>query len=322
MKWFVLSKWFNSVIWGSVLLLSISCSKNTDTKIAVPAGGESGTNDEKLSVLIVDGFSNHNWQVTTSIVQGLLEESGLFTVDVSTAPETAEADGWDSWRPTFADYDVVVQNCNDIRNGPSWPKEVQESFEHYVAHGGGLYVLHSGNNAFPEWEAYNRIIGLGWRTVDFGYAITIEDDGRINRIPAGEGEKTSHGPRFDAVLTRHGNHPIHVGLPARWMAADLEVYRYARGPAENLTVLSYAKDPKTQLNFPTEWVVEFGKGKVYNSTFGHIWHNDSNPPGARCVAFQTMLVRAVEWLGRGVVTSEIPGDFPNDRAVSLVSDLP
>ena len=304
---------FTKAILVSALLSMMSCSRNTDTE----TDDQSGNKTEKLSVLIVDGFSNHDWRVTTSLVRTLLEDSGLFRVEVSTAPETADAEGWDAWRPQFADYDVVVQNCNDIRGGPSWPTEVQESLEAYVENGGGLYVLHSGNNAFPEWEAYNRMIGLGWRDKDFGYAITVKDDGQLVRIPAGEGEKTSHGPRFDAVLSRVGNHPIHEGLPARWMSADLEVYRYARGPAENLTVLSYAKDPKTQLNFPTEWMVKFGKGKVYNSTFGHVWHNDSNPPGARCVAFQTILVRAVEWLGTGEVTSELPTNFPDESSVSL-----
>jgi hypothetical protein len=30
-----------------------------------------------------------------------------------------------------------------------------------VRGGGGLYVWHSGNNAFADWLAYNDIIGIG-----------------------------------------------------------------------------------------------------------------------------------------------------------------
>ena len=159
------------------------------------------------------------------------------------------------------------------------------------------------------------MIGLGWRNKDFGWAITVTPEGEILRIPAGQGDKTNHGKRFDAVLTRLGDHPIHQGLPKRFKAADLEVYRYARGPAENLTVLSYARDPETGFNFPVEWTVSYGKGWVYNSTFGHVWKNDVNPPGARCVAFQTLLVRAVEWLAKDEVITPVPGNFPNALSV-------
>ena len=270
-----------------------------------------------LRALIVDGFSNHDWAKTTAVIRGLLEKSGRFTVEVTTTPPTADAAGWDAWRPDFPNYDLVVQNTNDIRGGPSWPREVEQALEAYVAGGGGLFVFHSGNNAFPKWDAYNRMIGLGWRKKDFGVALTVSVNEEVVRIPAGEGGDTGHGKRIDALLTRLGDHPIHKDFPKQWLAADLEVYRNARGPAENLTVLSFAKDEKTGLNFPTEWVVHYGEGWVYSSTFGHVWADDANPLGARCVAFQTILVRAAEWLATGKVTSSVPEHFPSESTVSL-----
>ena len=273
--------------------------------------------NEKSRVLIVDGFSNHDWQQTTQWVKRILEDSGLFSVDVSTCPSTQASPDWDQWRPEFAEYDVVVQNCNNINNHLTWPREVQMSLEQYVRHGGGLYILHSANNAFPRWEEYNRMIGLGWRDKDFGWAITIDPNGTVVRIPPGQGENTSHGERIDAVLTRLGDHPIHKDFPRQWKAADLEVYRYARGPADNMTVLTYACDPKTQLNFPIEWVVNYGNGKVYNSTFGHVWQGDTNPAGIRCVAFQTSLIRAAEWLATGTSQWPVPDNFPDDKKVQL-----
>ena len=99
--------------------------------------------------------------------------------------------------------------------------------------------------------------------------------------------------------------------------ADIEIYRYARGPAENLTVLSYARDPKTRLNFPVEWVVRYGKGRVYSSTFGHVWKDSREPPSVRCVAFQTLLVRAAEWLATGKVTTPAPENFSGPEKPSL-----
>ena len=268
-------------------------------------------------VLIVDGFSNHNWQQTTLLTKNILESSGLFAVDVSTAPPAETAAGWDVWRPAFSKYDVVIQNCNSLGNRPSWPRAVQADLEKFVSHGGGLYILHSGNNSFMQWPEYNRMIGLGWRQKDFGEAITINADGGVVRVAAGQGRGTSHGDRVDALLTRLGDHPIHKDFPRQWMVADLEVYSYARGPADNLTVLSYAREPATGLNFPIEWVVNYGKGRVYNSTFGHVWEGDTNPPGMRCVAFQTLLIRAVQWLGGNEVTWPLADNFPDNQNIRL-----
>ena len=45
-------------------------------------------NNSRIKVLIVDGFSNHDWQETTRVVIDLLDDTGLFEVSVSTAPPT------------------------------------------------------------------------------------------------------------------------------------------------------------------------------------------------------------------------------------------
>src|SRR5258708_30052183 len=117
------------------------------TIVSAPAA-YAARNQAPIKVLIVDGFSNHDWKMTTALLRGILQPAGLFQVSVSTAPETATSPGWDEWRPKFSDYDVVIQTCNDIGGGPSWPRAVQIDFERYVKNGGGVLVFHSGNNAF------------------------------------------------------------------------------------------------------------------------------------------------------------------------------
>ena len=271
-----------------------------------------------IKVLIVDGFSNHDWQATTRAIVSILQEDGGFAIETSTVPEQDDP-SWAQWDPDFDRYDVVVQNTNDITQKGAWPEPAKQSLETYVEGGGGLFVFHSGNNAFKDWRAYNEMIGLGWRKQLFGAAIVIHGDKPV-RIPAGVGGDTGHGKRRDTPITRLGDHPIHRGLPPVWMAADVEVYRYARGPAENLTVLSYAKDAKTDLNFPTEWVIAYGKGRVYTSTFGHYWHNQSqDPPGIRCRGFQTLLPRATRWLAGTDVPATVPDDFPTKDQTSLAT---
>jgi type 1 glutamine amidotransferase len=274
-------------------------------------------NCKRIKVLIVDGFSNHDWRLTTLLTKNILDSSKLFSVDVSTAPASQESQEWDTWHPRFSGYDVVIQNCNSYGGRPEWPAEVRHDLEKFVSGGGGLYILHSANNAFPKWKEYNKMIGLGWRGKKYGQAVTIDSNGVVVMVPPGQGGSTSHGKRIDAILTRLGEHPIHKGLPRQWKVADLEIYRYARGPATNMTVISYAREPATGFNFPTEWVVKYGKGNVYNSTFGHVWKGDTNPPAMHCVAFQTLLTRAVEWLSGHGVTSPVPDDFPDEKNIQL-----
>src|SRR5690606_20263345 len=139
-------------------------------------------NRKPISVLIVDGFSNHDWKQTTKVTKYILEKSGLFTVEVSTVP--VDSAGQLDWKPAFKKYAVVIQNTNNINNNRlRWPENVEKQLETYVKNGGGLYVLHSGNNSFPHWDAYKKMIGLGWRPKTFGYALEINDERNIVRIP-------------------------------------------------------------------------------------------------------------------------------------------
>lgn len=278
--------------------------------------------DAPVRVLILDGFSNHDWRLTTALIRGIIEPTGLFEVSVSTAPPAKDSPGWDTWRPRFADYDVVIQTCNDINGGPPWPRAVQEDFERFVAAGGGVYVWHSGNNAFPDWPAYNDMIGLGWRKKEFGWALAVDEKEQIVRIPAGEGLDTGHGDRIDTMVKRLGDHPIHAGLPRAWLTPDIEVYYHARGPAKNLEVLSYGFDPRTKMNWPLEWTVAHEKGRIYTSTFGHVWAGDTQPGRMRCAGLQTVVVRALQWLAAREVTFPVPADFPTADRISVRGEIP
>ncbi len=274
-----------------------------------------------IKVLIVDGFSNHDWQQTTKVTRHILGKAGLFEVFVSTAPSDFDNEKWAEWQPEFTDFDVVIQNTNNInRQEWRWPARVEKKLEDYVRNGGGLYILHSANNAFAHWEEYNRMIGLGWRKKEQGVALMIGEQQKVLQIAKGEGKNTFHGDRYDAVIKILNRHPIHKGFPNAWKTPNMELYKYARGPAENLTVLSYSYDPVTRKSWPVEWVVNYGKGRVYNSSLGHLWKGEVYPDSYRCIGYQTVLIRAVEWLARENVTYKVPAGFPTENTISLVDD--
>ena len=274
---------------------------------------------DTIKVLIVDGFSNHDWKQTSHLVKSILEDSGLFKVHISTVPTEVNPDALMNWNPRFDAFQVVIQNTNNIHNTAlRWPKSIEQKLEEYVASGGGLYILHSANNAFPHWEAYNIMIGLGWRSPAEGIAIQVKESGELHTIPLGEGKETYHGPRNDEIIHILNDHPINMGFPKKWKTPDMELYKFARGPAQKLTVLSYAKETETGINWPVEWTVDYGKGRVYNSSMGHLWTGETYPISYQCVGFQTTLIRATEWLATGKTTYPIPKDFPTEQDLKLV----
>jgi type 1 glutamine amidotransferase len=271
----------------------------------------------KIKLLIIEGVSNHDWKHRLALVREILARDGSFDVEVSITPSAPDDAAWAAWRPDFSKYDVVLSAYNNLGGKAQWPREVQQAFERYVRNGGGFYVYHEANNSFAEWPEYNQMIGLGWRKKDFGNAIVVRADESLQIIPPGEGDNTGHGDRADVLVHQLGAHPIHAGLPRAWKAADIEVYRYARGPATNLTVLAYATDAQTQLQFPIEWTVPYGQGRVFVSTYGHVWADQNDPKGMKCAAFQTIMVRALKWLAKRPPGEVAPADFPTAEAVSL-----
>jgi type 1 glutamine amidotransferase len=266
----------------------------------------------QIRVLVVDGMNNHYWKTGTRLMREILLSQGKFSVEVSTfAPE--------GWRPQFSKYDVVIQNFNGghQEDGVRWPAELERSLEDYVSGGGGLVVFHAGNNAFLHWDAYNRMIGLGWRPNTFGPGIRIGDDGQPVLVSKGQGAGPGHPPRLDFQIHVTGaQHPITNGMPAVWMHPSEQLTHGQHGPAEGLTVLTYAHSPVTNQNEPMDWVRSYGKGRVYTTMLGHTWKNEPNP-NFDCVGFQTLFSRGVEWAATGRVTIPIPVDFPGPDKVSL-----
>jgi type 1 glutamine amidotransferase len=296
--------------------------------LAIPATGGIGLQSEtnrieyrririkgsKLAALIIDGQNNHDWARATRILRSILLASGRFTVDVATSPRAgAGAEEWQQWRPPFDRYDVVVMNFNGghTAKGVHWPHALEQALEDYVRAGGGLVSYHAANNSFPNWPAYNAMIGLGWRNKDYGPSLVVGSDGSVVEIRQGEGRNPGHGPEHDFVVTVLDRaHPITRGMPEKWLHPHEQLTHGQHGPARNVTVLTYAYSKDTNENEVMDWVIPYGKGRVYTTMLGHLWKNGPDT-ALRCAGFQTLFARGVEWAATGNVTLSVPGDFPS-----------
>ncbi|MCA9176593.1 MAG: ThuA domain-containing protein [Planctomycetales bacterium] len=267
--------------------------------------------DEKLKVLIVDGQNNHGvWPKTTQMMKRYLEDTKRFQVDIATtAPKGSDPE----YKPTFSKYNVVLSNYN----GAAWPQATQEAFVDYMKQGGGLVVVHAANNAFGDWDEYNKIIGLGgWggRTERSGPYVYLNDEGKLVRDTS-PGRGGHHGPQHPfTVIVRDGEHPITKGMPREWLHVRDELYDMLRGPAENMQVLAtaYADKDKggTGRHEPMIFTVSYGKGRVFHTPMGHGDYSQE------CVGFITTLLRGTEWAATGKVTLPIPDDFPTADNIS------
>ena len=267
---------------------------------------------EPIKVLLVDGQNNHAWAQTSPILKAILEEGGLCKVDVSTSPDNKAADdAWAAWRPKFSDYQVVVSNYN----GKLWPDEVRDAFEKYVSGGGGFVPVHAANNSFPEWLAYNQMIGLGgWggRNEKSGPYMRLRDNKWTMDPTPGSGGH--HGAKHEYVMVAQApTHPIMAGLPAKWLHTSDELYDRLRGPAKNLTVLASANATKEKGGSgeeePLLMTIDYGKGRVFHTALGH------DTTSVKCVGFATTLRRGTDWAATGKVTSAVPAEFPTETAI-------
>lgn len=264
---------------------------------------------EKLKALIVDGQNNHpSWPKTTPMMKKYLEDTGLFTVDVVThAPKGEDP----NFKPAFGSYAVVVSNFGN--GAASWPAETKTAFEDYMTNGGGFVAVHAADNSFPEWPAYNKMIGLGgWggRNEKSGPFVYYTAEGKLVR-DSSPGPGGSHGPQSPfAVVIRDASHPITQGMPATWMHAKDELYDSLRGPAENMQVLATAFSPKTNRHEPMIMTIDYGKGRVFHTPMGHETYS------MECIGFINTFQRGTEWAATGKVTLPVAADFPKADASS------
>lgn len=281
---------------------------------------DSGLNLEnaRIKALIVNGQMNasHDDQQSSPIMENILELTGDFNVEIATSP--AKGSDMSTFKPQFSDYDVVILDYD----GDEWSDDTKTNFVDYVKNGGGVVVVHSADNAFPDWAEYNEIIGLGgWngRNEKHGPYVYWEKGEIVRNDTIGSG---GHHGEQTAVLVeaRNPEHPVLKGLPTSWVHAKDELYGNLRGPAKNMEILATAfSDPKTNgtgKHEPVLFTIRYGNGRIFHTVLGHV--KGSGPHvSMQCAGFIATLQRGAEWAATGEVLQEIPAEFPNASGFTI-----
>jgi type 1 glutamine amidotransferase len=273
--------------------------------------------NKPVKTLIITGQNNHEWKVSHEAIRQILENSGLFTVDIALSP--AKGEDMSGFRPDFSGYKLVVLDYN----GDRWPEATEQAFTDYLRKGGGVILYHAANNAFREWTEYNRMSGFGgWggRNEKDGPYIYMKDGQVVYDDSPGSGG--SHGPQHEFVLNcGNRNHPVTKGLPAKWLHAQDELYDRMRGPGKVKDALFWAySSPEKNGSGRNElsiFTVDYGNARIFHTTLGHAGKSLEDNTAMQCAGFQVTLLRGAEWAATGKVTQKVPADFPSETKISL-----
>lgn len=228
---------------------------------------------KKVQVLIFSGQNNHDWRHTTPHLREMLEKTGRFEVRVTDEPRGITAD-------SLKYYDVIVDNYN----GPPWGQATEEALTAFLHdHGKGFVVIHAANNCHRHWKEFERLIGGAWRR--------------------GAGHGSMH--RFNVRITDK-EHPISQGMHDFHHTLDEFYHRMTMFDTAHVIANAFSskKYRGTDRVEPIAWVVQYGKGRVFQTVLGH------DLRGMRGLGFIALVTRGTEWAATGKVTLPVPADLP------------
>lgn len=265
-------------IFVSLILIVIVSSLSINSSKASSVGNQG----KLIKVLIFSGANNHEWKKTTPLLTRILDESNLFTTQVSDKPDTL----------TYKDlkkFDLIVSNANTFPDQTKrFSTQWETDFVRFVREGGGTLFLHAGSSSFYTWDEYRKISIGRW------------------------GKETRHdAPMVAKLYVLDQKHPITQGLKGFQIMDEVwektELFENAKAIG-SLSAKS-AKDGHSIIE-PALFINETGKGRSFFTILGHDERALVN------AGLRTILVRAGQWCAGREVTFRPPAEMSLEKISS------
>lgn len=227
--------------------------------IAAPCYGAG----KSLNALIITGGCCHNYafqsQAITQAVAKVAEVKWTILQDARTGTR-GEIDLYKD--PRWADaYDVVIHNeCFADTDNPEYIRRITEAHKA----GNPAMVIHCAMHTYrsAKIEDWREFLGVTSRHHE-------------------------HMAEY-AVVAAEPNHPIMKDFPKTWMTPKDELYVILK-VWPNTRALAISTSERDGKSYPVVWTSQYGKARVFGTTFGHSDETFRDP------VFQKLLANGFLW---------------------------
>ena len=190
----------------------------------------------KAQILVVTGVDLHAWKKTTPVLVEELKKDPRLEVQVIEDPHLLGSLPLDR-------YDALVLHFMNWKVPAPGPA-ARSNLKNFVEGGKGVVLVHFACGAWQDWPEFVQLVGRVW-------------DPKLR----------AHDPRgpFRVEISKAA-HPITRGLAS--FDADDELYTCLRGERP-IEVLATARSKVDHKEYPMAFVLDSGKGRVFQCVLGH-----------------------------------------------------
>jgi type 1 glutamine amidotransferase len=227
-----------------------------------------------LAIGAVEGWQHDATSHALATLWKLGQESGLWETYIRTDTQLITKKKLEANGKNLDYFDAVAfYTSGELK----MDEEQRAALMQFVKQEGkGFIAIHSASDTFYKWPEYGEMVG-----------------GYFDLHPW----NTFQAP----VIVEDRSHPTTAHFPARLTVYD-EIYQFKNFSRDRVRVLMRLDESKLDLkhkdvrrtdgDFAVTWVREFGKGRVFFSSFGHTIESWDRPD------LQKMWLEAVKWCMR------------------------
>lgn len=193
-----------------------------------------------VKILLLSGGArqHHGYRDQAIVLARGLEDTGRYEVTIC-------EDGHILTSPGMAKYDVLIVHVDRRDPEFKFTEDQQKALLEFVRSGKGYVSIHGADNAAPDWLPE-------WRDMLGGVFSHIG-------LPD---SKTKKGDFV--VKIAQSDHPVTQGLSDFTLKDELYYHLQMKRPIEPLAVVE-----ADGALWPVAWVLDYGKGRVFHTVFGH-----------------------------------------------------